>query len=423
MTTQQSRTTADVEEPMATESVDAVEPGRRLETKEGFARWMTGLKSGDIGSLPVILGLLAITVIFQAQNENFLSAQNLTNLILQLAPIALIATGIVFILLIGEIDLSVAAIAGVGAMMIARLIADDGNQIPWFAALLVTAVAAIVIGLVHGYFVAVLRVPSLIVTLATFFILRGLVQGPIAGGTGLIRVADPAILAVANRFLSPGVGWALAVAATAAYAVVMIVDDRGTLSQGLEAQSQVALIGRIAAVAACSFGVVAIANSDRGLPLLAVILGVFVVGWSVVAERTRFGRHVYAVGGNAEAARRAGIDVDRIKMACFVIGAFMAAVGGLVVASRLRSADNAIPVSNLLLNSIAAAVIGGASLFGGRGRVVNALQGALVIGAVESGMGLLGWPSDRKFMVTGAILLLAVTIDTVTRRTRQTSGR
>lgn len=408
---------------MTTHDVNAVNPGRRMTTGEGINRWKNGLSSGDIGSLPVVLGLVVITIIFQAQNSNFLSAQNLTNLILQLASIALVATGIVFILLIGEIDLSVAAIAGVGAMLIARLVAQDGNEIPWVLALMITAVVAIGIGLVHGYFVAKLGVPSLIVTLATFFILRGLVQGPIAGGTGLIRVTNPAIVDVANRFIGPGVAWTLGVVAIVVYAAVLVSDDRSTIEQGLTAQSQAALVGRIAAAAALTLGLIAITTSDRGLPLLAVILAFFVVGWTVVAERTRFGRHVYAVGGNAEAARRAGINVERIKIACFAIGAFMAAVGGLVVASRLRSADNAIPVSNLLLNSIAAAVIGGASLFGGRGRIINALQGALVIGAVESGMGLLGWPSDRKFMVTGCILLLAVTIDTVTRRARQTSGR
>lgn len=401
----------------------AAVPGRRMTTAEGVARWKNGLSSGDIGSLPVILGLVVITVIFQAQNSNFLSAQNLTNLILQLASIALVATGIVFILLIGEIDLSVAAIAGVGAMLIARLVAQDGNEIPWILALIITAAVAVGIGLVHGYFVARLGVPSLIVTLATFFILRGIVQGPIAGGTGLIRVTNPAIVDVANKFIGSGVAWGLGIVAIVIYAAVLITDDRSTVEQGLMAQSQAALFGRIAAAAVLTLGLIAITTSDRGLPLLAVILAFFIVGWTVVAERTRFGRHVYAVGGNEEAARRAGINVERIKIACFVIGAFMAAVGGLVVASRLRSADNAIPVSNLLLNSIAAAVIGGASLFGGRGRIINALQGALVIGSVESGMGLLGWPSDRKFMVTGGILLLAVTIDTVTRRARQTSGR
>ena len=408
---------------MTATETNSVAPGRRMTTSEGIARWKDGLSSGDIGSLPVILGLVVITIIFQAQNSNFLSAQNLTNLILQLASIALVATGIVFILLIGEIDLSVAAIAGVGAMLIARLVAQDGNEIPWILALAITAVVAIGIGLVHGYFVAKLGVPSLIVTLATFFILRGLVQGPIAGGTGLIRVTNPAIVDVANRFIAPGLAWGLGIASVVVYAAVLISDDRTTIQQGLTAQSQAGLLGRIVAAAVLILGLVAITTSDRGLPLLAVILAFFVVGWTVVAERTRFGRHVYAVGGNAEAARRAGINVERIKISCFAIGAFMAAVGGLVVASRLRSADNAIPVSNLLLNSIAAAVIGGASLFGGRGRIINALQGALVIGAVESGMGLLGWPSDRKFMVTGCILLLAVTIDTVTRRARQTSGR
>ena len=172
-----------------------------------------------------------------------------------------------------------------------------------------------------------------------------------------------------------------------------------------------------------AFGTVAITNKDRGSPLSGVTLALVTVGRLGIAERTRFGRHVYAVGGNAEAARRAGIDVDRIKIACFMIASFMAAFGGLVLAARLRAVDNSAGQGNLLLNVIAAAVIGGTSLFGGRGKVTSAIQGALVIQSVESGMGLLGWPSDRKFIVTGAILLLAVTIDTVTRRARQTSGR
>lgn len=396
--------------------------GSRASFQEGIRSWLINVKAGDIGSLPVAIGLLVITIIFQVQNDKFLSAQNLTNLIVQMAPVAFIATGVVFVLLIGEIDLSVGSTSGVGGIVIARLLIPDDNQSSWFTALAVAAVVAIVIGIVHGLLVTKLGVPSLIVTLATFFIGTGVILA-MAGQQGLIRVQDPTVIGIANTFLSDSVGWVLAILVVGAYAASLLAADRANLGQGLPAQSWAAFASKVAIAAVGAVAVVAVTNSDRGLPLVGLIMGVMVVGWTIVAERTRFGRHIYAVGGNSEAARRAGIDVDMVKISCFVIASFMAAFGGLVLASRLRSVDNSAGGGELLLNSIAAAVIGGTSLFGGRGKVTSAVQGALVIAAVNSGMGLLGWASSRKFIVTGCILLLAVTIDSVTRRTRQTSGR
>ncbi len=397
------------------------EPARQT-LGEGLNTWIANVRAGDIGSLPVILGLIAITIIFQVQNDRFLSAQNLTNAIVQMAPIAFISTGVVFVLLIGEIDLSVGAMSGVGGVIIARLLVPDGNEINWVLALGVAAIVAVLVGGVHGWFVTKLGVPSLIVTLATFFMGTGVVLA-LAGQQGLIRVQDPTVIGIANTFLSDTIGWLVAVSAVAIYAISLFVTDRANLAQGLTAGSWAAFGGKVTMAAIVAFGTVAITNADRGLPLVGLILGVTVVVWLTIAERTKFGRHIYAVGGNAEGARRAGINVDRIKISCFMIASFMAAFGGLVLASRLRSVDNSAGGGNLLLNSIAAAVIGGTSLFGGRGKITNAVQGALVIAAVESGMGLLGWPSDRKFIVTGFILLLAVSVDTVTRRARQTSGR
>lgn len=399
-----------------------VSAGHRLSMREGIRSWIDNVRSGEIGSLPVVLAFIVISIIFQSQNDKFLSAQNLTNLVVQMAPVAVISLGIVFVLLIGEIDLSVGVVSGVGGVIIARLILPDGNEVPWYLAILIAALVALAIGALHGFFVAKLGVPSLIVTLATLYIGTGVVLA-LAGQQGLIRVQDGTVVGIANTFLADGIGWALATAAVAIYAFSQFVADRANLSQGLTTQSWAAYGTKVAVVGVGAFGTIAITNNDRGFPLIGLILAFAVIGWLVVAERTRFGRHIYAVGGNEEAARRAGINVDRIKIACFMIASFMAAFGGLVLASRLRSVDNSAGGGNLLLNAIAAAVIGGTSLFGGRGKVTSALQGALVIASVESGMGLLGWPSDRKFIVTGSILLLAVTIDTVTRRTRQSSGR
>ena len=399
-----------------------LERGSRMSLNQGIKAWIDNVRSGEIGSLPVVLALIAIAVIFQVQNDKFLSAQNLTNLIVQMAPVAAISLGIVFVLLIGEIDLSVGVMSGVGGMVIARLILPDGNEVPWFIAIAIAALVALTIGGIHGVFVAKIGVPSLIVTLATLFIGTGAVLA-LAGRQGLIRVQDETVIGIANTFLTDSLGWILAFLTVAVYALTLVVADRITQTQGLTVQSYASFGAKVAFAAITAFGIVAITNADRGFPLIGLILGAAVVILSVVAERTRFGRHIYAVGGNEEAARRSGINVDRIKIACFMIASFMAAFGGLVLASRLRSVDNSAAGGNLLLNAIAAAVIGGTSLFGGRGKVVSAVQGALVIASVESGMGLLGWPSDRKFIVTGCILLLAVTIDTVTRRSRQSSGR
>ena len=393
-----------------------------MSLQEGVRRWVDNVRSGEIGSLPVVLALIVIAIIFQSQNDKFLSAQNLTNLIVQMAPIATISLGIVFVLLIGEIDLSVGAVSGVGGIVIARLILPDGNELPWYLAIAIALVLAVAIGGVHGFFVARLGVPSLIVTLSTLFIGTGVVLA-LAGQQGLIRVQDQTVIDIANTFLSDGLGWALAIAAVLIFAVSQFVSDRASLTQGLTAQSWAAFGAKIAVVALVVLALVAVTNNDRGFPLIGLILALATVGLLVLAERTRFGRHIYAVGGNEEAARRAGINVDGIKIACFMIASFMAVLGGLVLASRLRSVDNSAGGGNLLLNAIAAAVIGGTSLFGGRGKVTSAIQGARVIASVESGMGLLGWPSDRKFIVTGCILLLAATIDTVTRRNRQSAGR
>ncbi len=397
--------------------------GKRLSFAENARGWIQNLKSGEIGSLPVVLGLVLIAVFFQAQNDRYLSAQNLTNLLVQMAAIATISTGIVFVLLIGEIDLSVGAMAGVGGVIIARLIVPDGTaEVPWYVALGLALLVGIVVGGIHGWFVAKIGVPSLIVTLATLFIGRGVVLAG-TGKQGLIRVQDDSVIGIANTFLQPSVAWTIAIGAISIYAVTNYLSDRNAMSQGLSAQSWSMYVARTSLAAVMVLGVVAVTGNDRGLPLITVLLGAAVVILTVFAERTHFGRYIYAVGGNAEASRRAGINVDRIKIACFMIGSFMAVLGGLVLASRLRSVDNSAGEGNLLLNSIAGAVIGGTSLFGGRGKISSAIQGALVIASVESGMGLLGWPSDRKFMVTGAILLIAVTVDTVSRRTRQSSGR
>jgi D-xylose transport system permease protein len=239
---------------------------------------------------------------------------------------------------------------------------------------------------------------------------------------GTIRIQDQTVIDIANRFLSDAQGWAVAVVVVAAYAVIQIQTARARRAGGLYAKPSTVIVLQVAGLALAIFAAVWYANRDRGMPVVTVILAVFLVFWSFVAARLRFGRHVYAVGGNAEAARRAGIDVDRVRIAVFAIGGFMAGVGGLMIASRARSVSTGQGGGNLLLNVIAAAVIGGTSLFGGTGKVVSALLGALVIASIDNGMGLLGLPQGTKFIITGLVLLGAVLIDAYAKRRRVARG-
>ncbi len=375
---------------------------------------------GDLASLRVVLGLAVIWIIFQTQNDRFLSAENLTNLMLQITAVGLISIGVVYVLLLGEIDLSVGAVSGLAAAVVAVLNVKHGwNPYLAIAAGVATGMA---IGVLQGFLFSRFGVPSFVVTLAGLLAWQGaLLQ--VLGSTGSINITDPKITGLANTFYSDTVGWIFAALTIALYAGIVFANHRRRVTAGLDAENPAMLVLRVVLVAAVAIVTVAVLNSDRGVPLALLILIAFVVGMEYVAKRTRFGRHVFAVGGNAEAARRAGIAIDRVRIAAFGIAGTMAAIGGIFAASRLLAVNQNSGGSELLLLAIAGPVIAGTSLFGGRGAVWTALLGALVIGSISNGMDLLALSSAVKFMVTGGVLLLAVIVDAIARQQRQAAGR
>lgn len=383
---------------------------------EAWASYRIRLGGGELGSLPIVVGLLLLTIIFAVLNPAFLTPRNFVNLIVQMAPLALIAVGIVFVLLIAEVDLSVGYLSGVGSVVLARLLTENGLH--WILAVSVVLLVGITVGYIQGTLVAKVGLPSLIVTLAGLVGWNGVVL-ILIGGRGTVTISDDAIVGIASTFLSPTVAYPIMAVFVVGYGVIQQRRRASRAASNLPLEP-IAVTGlRIAGVAALTFGSVLYASLGRGFPLVGVILLVAVAAFTVVLQRTTFGRHVMAVGGNPEAARRAGINVDRIRISCFMISAGMAAMGGIVLASRLRSVDTNAGGGQIELNAIAAAVIGGTSLFGGRGTIAAALFGALVIQGVDNGMGLLGLSSGVKFTVTAAVLLVAVLVDSVARRGRQ----
>jgi D-xylose transport system permease protein len=376
---------------------------------------------GDLASLRVVIGLAVIWLIFYSQNDRFLTTENLTNLMLQITAVGVISIGIVYVLLLGEIDLSVGAVSGLAAACMAVLNVKHG----WnpYLAIAAGVIVGLAIGVLQGFLFSRFGVPSFVVTLAGLLAWQGaLLQ--VLGSTGTLNITNSKITGLANTFYSDTVGWIMALLAIAGYAAAVIVGYRRRVAAGLESEG--GMTGpaiRIALVAAVTLVAVAILNSDRGVPLALLILIGFVVGMEYVAQSTRFGRHVYAVGGNVEAARRAGISIERVRITCFGIAGTMAAIGGILAASRLLAVNQGSGGSELLLLAIAGPVIAGTSLFGGRGAVWTALLGALVIGSISNGMDLLALSSAVKFMVTGGVLLLAVLIDAIARKERQAAGR
>jgi D-xylose transport system permease protein len=390
-----------------------------------YARERLGrLRAGDLGSLPIIFGLILIFIIFGLASPVFFSARNFVNLLLQTAPIAAIAIGVVFVLLIAEIDLSVGFVGAVGGVTMTLLLLEPSPALPWYVAIGAGLLAVTLIGLVQGLIITRAGVPSFVVTLAGLLIWSGVVLILTTEFTtsGTIVIQDAIVLGIANSFLPTLWGWVLFAFVAIAYAASQISQYVSLNRRGLGSKPLSVLILQIAFLTVLVGAAVFYANRDRGIPTVAVIVVLFFVIWSFIAGRTRFGRYVYAVGGNPEAARRAGIGVNNIRVIVFMISSFMAGVGGIILASRLRSVDTGSGGGNLLLNVIAAAVIGGTSLFGGVGSVSSAILGALIIASVENGMGLLGLPSGVKFVVNGSVLLFAVLIDAFSRRSREASG-
>jgi D-xylose transport system permease protein len=370
---------------------------------------------GEVGTLQVFIALALIWTIFQLSNDRFLTAVNLTNLMLQVTAIAIISIGVVLVLLLGEIDLSIGAVSGLCAGIMAVLTVQNG----WSPelALLIGLLAGTAIGLINGFFNTFFGIPSFVVTLSGLIAWQGALL-LVLGDTGTVNLPPSTITDLTSTFYGAGVGWTLAVVVTAATLAVGLLERRRRQKAGLEPKPLAGIVFRTVLVGAAMFIGVAILLSDRGVPLAVLILLGLTALFAWITQRTRFGRHIYAVGGNAEAARRAGIRVTRVRMTVFAIASTMAAAGGIMAASRLIAVNQSSGSGDVLLNAIAGPVIAGTSLFGGRGTVWSALLGALVIGSISNGMDLLGLESSVKFMITGGVLLAAVTLDAVTRRQR-----
>jgi D-xylose transport system permease protein len=387
------------------------------------ARWWANVRGGDLGALPIVIGLVVIAVVFQSQNSNFLTAGNFLNLIVQAAGIMTIAMGVVFVLLLGEIDLSVGFVSGVGGAIVALLILPGGHfELGGIVAIACVLVVGVLIGTLHGLLFTKVGIPSFVVTLAGLLAWNGAVL-LLIGDKGTIVIQDKLIVNLANGFISDAASWAVFAVAVAIYAGVQLAQRRERARAELPIVPLSLIAVRVGTMALLLGAVIYVVDQDRGVPYIFLVLGVLYVLWSWVLTRSRFGRHVYAVGGNLEAARRAGIDVDRVRIACFAICSMMATFGGVVLASRLASVDTGAGGGTILLYSIAAAVIGGTSLFGGRGHVRAAVLGAIVIASIDNGLGLLGLAPGTKFIITGLVLLAAVSVDSLSRRNLASSGR
>jgi D-xylose transport system permease protein len=403
---------------------EAVIPPEELDSISAAARgYIERLKAGDVGSLPVILGMIVIVIFFTAKSSVFFSAINFNNLVVQMAGTTVVAIGVVFVLLLGEIDLSIGYVSGVAGVTVAWLQQPGTNhQLPGIVAILIAIAVGALIGVFQGSFVAFIGVPSFVVTLAGLLAWQGVIIRWI-GEQGVIGIQDNLINDVANYVLPKWLGWVVAFLICLGLAASVAGGFYSRHRHGLKMRSVPLAALRVALISVVVFGVVAISNHARGVPFAGILVVALLAFWSFISRRTTFGRHVYAVGGSAEAAHRAGINVKFIRISVFAISSGMAAIGGIIFASRLNSVDLNAGGGTILLDAIAAAVIGGTSLFGGRGRVISALLGALVISTIGNGLSLIGSAAATQYIATGIILLGAVVLDTISRRRLAASGR
>jgi D-xylose transport system permease protein len=402
----------------AAQAFDVAPPEESLGT-----RIWENLKGGNLGSLPVIVGLTVIVILFAFTASNFFTAVNFNNIIVQMAGTTMLAFGVVFVLLLGEIDLSIAYLSGIVGVLAAELQKpDSGHFLPGILPILVALLLGVAIGAFQGSFVALIGVPSFVVTLAGLLAWQGFVQRTL-GAAGPIIIQNKWINYTAAYFFSKTAGWLIWALITVAYVGSTAWAVIGKRRHGVAIQYPLLVAAKAVGIPAGAAVVVIICNNDRGVPLAGLEMIFFLLLWTYVAKRTTFGRHVYAVGGNAEAARRAGISVARIRILVFMISGFMAGVGGIILAGNLQSVDPNQGGGTLLLDAISAAVIGGTSLFGGRGEVRAAVLGSAVIATIANGLFILGYQPGTIFIITGCILLSAVTLDTIARRRQAKTGR
>ncbi|NDZ77644.1 sugar ABC transporter permease [Streptomyces sp. SID10853] len=409
----------------AAEAVTAVDP-RLVVREQGFAGYLSEFKrkirAGELGSIPVVVGLIVIAAIFQSVNSRFLTAGNLTDISVTMVGTGMIAVGIVFVLLLGEIDLSVGSVSGVAGAAFAVLNVTHGmNQ--WLA-LVLSILTGTVAGAIHGFFFARIGVPAFAVTLAGLLFWNGFML-QVLGDNGTINLpGDGPIANMTGYYFSDvAVAYGFALLGVVVFFLTSFVDARRREAAGVPSRPLSEILLRTAVLAVVGFAVAFIYNQYKGLPLAVMIFLVVLVGTDFLLRRTTYGRKVFALGGSVEASRRAGINVTLIRISVFAIAGTFAAVGGLFLASKIATANQGAGSGDLLMNAIAAAVIGGTSLFGGRGRTWNALLGVLVIVSIQYGLSLQGIASPIQYMITGGVLLATVVIDAVTRKTQKSAGR
>lgn len=416
---------ATVADEIPVAAVPVVDP-RLLVREEGLAGYVhefrRKMRAGDLGSLPVVVGLAVICVIFQSLNANFLSAENINNIAVTMVATGMMAVGIIFVLLLGEIDLSVGSVSGVSGAIVAVLSVTHGMN-EWLAVLVALASGA-AIGAIHGFFFARIGAPAFAVTLSGLLFWSGFML-QLLGDSGTINLDSDGLVGKLTTYYFSDVAaaYGLAAIAVAAYFAGSFLDARRRAAAQVPHRPLSEILLRTGLLALVSFGAAAVFNQYKGLPLAVLLFLVVLVGTDFALRRTGFGRKVFALGGSVEASRRAGISVAGIRVAVFSIAGFFAAVGGLFWASKIAAANQSAGAGDLLMNVIAAAVIGGTSLFGGRGRTWNALLGVMVITSIQYGLALQGIATPIQYMITGAVLLATVVIDSVTRKTQKTAGR
>lgn len=393
--------------------------------------YLEKVRGGDVGSLPAVLGLVALVIVFSVlRPETFTTELNFANLIGQSAAVMVLAMGLIFVLLIGEIDLSAGFTGGTAAAILGVTLTN--NDWPLVPALLAGILTGTLIGFGIGLMVARVGIPSFVVTLALFLALQG-VMLHIIGEGGTIGLRNQFVIDLNNGSLPLWAGWTLAVLTILGYALSTLLRIRSRRSQGLVAEPMLLWALKSGAFTIAVVAVVGYLSRERspnpalkslkGVPNVVVILVILVVVLSYVVARTSWGKHVYAIGGNAEAARRAGINVPWVKMTCFMACSTIAALAGFLAASRTNSVSPNTGGSDTLLLAVGAAVIGGTSLFGGKGRITDAVIGGLVVGVIRNGMVLLDQPSSVVYMVTGGVLLLAASVDALSRKRASATGR
>jgi D-xylose transport system permease protein len=408
------------------------------------------VRGGEMGSLPAVSALIVLVLLFSAIQPTFRGLYNFGNMLTEGSGPVLLAMGLVFVLLLGEIDLSAGFSGGVCAAVMVRLMV--GYDLGWPISIGAALVTGLLIGLLIGLLRTKVRIPSFVVTLAFFLAFQGVAlyivdNGP--GAHGDVRITDSVVLAFENSQMPKWAGWLLAIVLIVGYAYVKLSAQRARIRQGLVGEPTLVLVAKIGGLAVGALATVFLLNQNRsinqkpiltnvngqiklvappaveGVPWVVLVLVVFFVIWTFVLSRMAYGRHVYAVGGNEEASRRAGIPVDRVRVSVFVIGSFMAAVGGIMIASNVAAVSVQNYSGNTLLLAVGAAVIGGTSLFGGKGRMLDAVIGGAVVEVIQNGMSNLvqgNNGSSVQYMVTGVVLLLAATIDALSRRRAGTSG-